>query len=338
MMQEQRPPPTLVIGSVPIYGDLVLAPMAGITDMPFRTICRALGSAMSYTPCILDEAVLQRSRRTAQIAEFAPYERPVAIQVLGREEDRLLAACQKLMEQGPDLIDLNLGCPARHVSWRGRGAALLREPERIGRLMNRLTRTLKVPVTAKIRLGWDQQSRNYLEVAHILEDSGAAAIAVHGRTKEQGYKGRADWQAIAEVRQTVRIPVLANGDVRTVEDIAAIKAATGCAGVLIGRAAIGNPWIFCRRNMSDVPYPERLQMIRRHLAAMVDYYGPRIGVLLFRPHVIGYTSALSGAHAMRPKLGAAPTAEEVLGLLEAWQPFLTTLANPAPRSTVRLPE
>ncbi len=312
--------PNLTIGSVPIYGDLILAPMVGITDLPFRTICRELGSAMSYTPCILDEAVLQRSTRTAQIAEFAAHERPVAVQMLGREEEPLLAAAQKMMAHEPELLDLNLGCPARHVSWRGRGAALLREPAKIGRLMSRLARSLPIPITAKIRLGWDEGSRNYLEVAHILEDSGAAAIAVHGRTKEQGYKGRADWQAIAEVRQAVRIPVLANGDVRTVEDMAAIKAATGCAAVLIGRAAIGNPWIFGRRNVADVPYEERLAMMRRHLAAMVEYYGPRIGVLLFRPHVIRYTNALPGSHAMRPRLGAAETAREVLDLLEGWEP------------------
>jgi tRNA-dihydrouridine synthase B len=318
-----------MIGSVPIYGDLILAPMVGVTDLPFRCLCRELGSALSYTPCVLDEAILVQSARTLQMAEFATQEEPVAVQLLGREEDPLLAAALVIQECGPQIIDLNLGCPARHVSWRGRGAALLREPQRIARLMTRLARALAVPVTAKIRLGWDDASRNYLEVAHILEDSGAAAIAVHGRTKEQGYSGQADWQAIAEVRRAVHIPVLANGDVRAVEDIAAIKAATGCNAVLIGRAAIGNPWIFARRNAADVPFSERLVMIRRHLTAMTDYYGPRIGVLLFRAHVLKYVSAIPGAHRMRPLLGASKTAAELLGLLETWPVGADTTGGPA---------
>jgi tRNA-dihydrouridine synthase B len=312
--------PAFCIGSVPIYGTLVLAPMAGYSDLPFRCLCRSMGSAFSYTSCVLDDAVLQWSPRTQTLADFAPAERPIAIQMLGKDEERLLEACRRIMETGPDIIDLNLGCPARHVSWRGRGAALLREPTRIARLMSRLARELPVPVTAKIRLGWDEQSRNYLEVAHILEESGAAAIAVHGRTKEQGYAGRADWLAIAEVKASVRIPVLANGDVRTVADIAAIKAATACDGVLIGRGAVGNPWIFAARDIASVSWPERQAVMRQHLAAMVDYYGERVGVILFRKHVVRYILEMGDATTLRPLLVAGETAEAVLAVLAQWSP------------------
>jgi nifR3 family TIM-barrel protein len=312
--------PAFRIGRVPIYGTLVLSPMAGYSDVPFRGICRRMGAAYSYTSCVLDDAVLQWSHRTQTLADFSPAERPIAIQMLGKDEERLLEACWRIMETGPDIIDLNLGCPARHVSWRGRGAALLREPARIGRIMSRLARELPVPVTAKIRLGWDEPSRNYLEVAHILEESGAAAIAVHGRTKEQGYSGRADWLAIAEVKASVRLPVLANGDVRTLADIAAIRAATACDGVLIGRGAVGNPWIFSSRDITTVSWPERQEMMRQHLAAMVDYYGEHVGVILFRKHAIRYIQELPGATALRPLLVACETAEALHSVLAEWSP------------------
>lgn len=304
------------IGRVPIEGDLVLAPMAGYSDRPYRTICREMGSALSYTSCILDEAVLQRSKRTETLVDFGAEERPVAIQMLSNDERTLVEACLRLMELEPDVFDLNLGCPARHVSYRGRGAALLRAPDRIGRMVAQLVRAVPVPVTAKIRLGWEQ--RNYLEVARVLEDSGVAAIAVHGRTKAQSYAERADWGAIAEVRAAVRVPVLANGDVRTVADIAAIRAATGCAGVMIGRGAVGNPWIFQRRDITSVTYAERLAVIRRHLAAMLAYYGERIGLLLFRKHVVKYVQGLDEAGLLRNRLVACESAAALLQVLEEW--------------------
>ena len=300
------------IGRVPIEGELILAPMAGYSDRPYR----AMGSALSYTSCILDEAVLQRSKRTETLVDFGAEERPVAIQMLSNDEHTLVEACLRLMALGPDLFDLNLGCPARHVSYRGRGAALLRAPERIGRMVTRLVKAVPVPVTAKIRLGWEQ--RNYLEVARILEDSGVAAIAVHGRTKAQSYAERADWGAIAEVRQAVRVPVLANGDVRTVADIAAIRAATGCAAVMIGRGAVGNPWIFQGRDITSVPYAERLAVIRRHLAAMLEYYGERVGLLLFRKHVVKYVQGLDGVGLLRHRLVACESPEALLRTLEEW--------------------
>jgi len=321
--------PTLMIGNVPIYGDLILAPMAGYTDLPFRVLCREMGSAMSYVPCILDEAVIHGASMTDALLRFSSEERPVAIQLLSKDEDSLAEAGRRLLALDPDFIDLNLGCPARHVSWRGRGAALLCDPRKIGALVSRLTRAVSVPVTAKIRLGWDEESRNYLEVAHILEDGGVAAIGVHGRTKAQGFGGRADWGAIAEVKAAVKVPVLANGDVRTVADIAAIRTATGCDAVLIGRGAVGNPWIFQRRDIAGVSYLERLAMIRRHLAAMVVHYGEPLGVVLFRKHLLKYVQELEGAKALRQRLVTLESPEAVMDLLESWEPSGPGASSPS---------
>jgi nifR3 family TIM-barrel protein len=321
------PSPTFRIGDIPIYGDTILAPLAGFSDLPFRAICREMGSAISYSACITDLAVVHGGPRTAQLADFDDAERPVALQLLGAGEKELLAAADQLLAQRPDIIDLNLGCPARRVVAGGRGSALLRNPPLIGRLMRRLVDALPVPVTAKIRLGWDEASRNYMDVARILEQSGAALIAVHGRTRAQQYGGRADWSAIAEVKRAVSVPVVANGDVRTVQDIDAIKEATGCEAVMIGRGAIGNPWIMARRPIGQVGWAERLATIRRHALWMADYNGERLGVVLFRKHIVRYIQGLPGASQMRPPLLACETVGELFAVLEAWSPEGAT--NPA---------
>jgi len=311
--------PSLFIGNVPLYGDLILAPMAGYSDQPFRLICRHLGSAASIIPCILDDGLLYDSRRTAELLRAIPEERPLAIQILSKDEERLARAARSLTALQPDWVDLNLGCPAKHIAGRGRGAALLCKPQLIERLVRRLVADLPCPVTAKIRLGWDVDSRNYREIALRLQDAGVAAIAVHGRTASQGFSGQADWSAIAEVRQLVQVPVLANGDVRTPEDIEAIKQATGCDVVLIGRGAIGNPWIFSRRQPASISWEERVAMIDHHLAAIEEHYGQRNGVRLFRKHLIHYIQGFHGASALRPQLVAAETTEEVMEVLTNWQ-------------------
>ncbi len=307
---------TAWIGGVPLHGDLILAPMIGYSDLPFRTICRELGSAASITPCVLDEGLVRGTDRSLAIADYVESERPVGIQIIGRDEERLLEAGRAALALRPDWIDVNMGCPAKKVSGKGRGAALLKEPERAGQIMAALVGSLPVPVTAKIRLGWDAESLNYLEVAATLADAGASAITVHGRTKVQGYSGGADWSAIAAVRRTVSIPVIANGDVRTTSDIAAIQAATGCVLVMIGRGAIGNPWIFGRRDAVDVPPAERAAMMRRHLEAMRAYYGPRIGMLLFRKHSVRYVQYMTGVRAWRRAFGSAGSAKEVHSLID----------------------
>jgi nifR3 family TIM-barrel protein len=312
--------PLFFIGATPIYGDLILAPMAGYSDVPFRGLCRAMGSAISYTGCIPDDAVMAKGRRNRTLTDFREEERPVAVQLLARDERRLVRAALDLAPLRPDFVDLNLGCPARQVVSGGRGSALLCDPPLIGRLVSALVSALEVPVTAKIRLGWTEATRNHVEVARLLQESGVAAIAVHGRTRSQHYSGVADWEAIAEVKSTVKVPVFANGDVRTVDDIDAIRRITGCEAVMIGRGAVGNPWIFQRRTIEALSLAERLPVIERHLRAMVDYYGERLGVVIFRKHVVRYIQYLDGASGLRPSLIAAEEAEQVLDILRFWTP------------------
>ena len=316
-MTEVTTEPTFLIGNVPIYGDAILSPMVGYSDAPFRGICREMGSAMSIVPCVLDEAVIYGAPRGTFEAGFRETERPVAIQMLSKDPERLRRACDMLMPSRPDMFDINLGCPARRVVFGGRGVALMRDPLAIARLVGPLVRALSVPVTAKIRLGWDDSSRNYVEVARVLEGGGVAAISVHGRTKVQGYGGTADWEAIAEVRASVKVPVLANGDVWRSADIEALKRATDCPAVLIGRGAIGNPWIFGRREIEDVTIDERVEMVRRHLGDMVSLYGPVDGVIRFRKHAIKYVRGLPDATLLRPKLVACDTTAQVIAVLEA---------------------
>ncbi|MBN1401989.1 MAG: tRNA dihydrouridine synthase DusB [Anaerolineae bacterium] len=309
------------IGSVPLYGDLALAPMVGFSDVPYRLICREHGSALSYTPLMLDQAIIQKAKRGKPLIDFVEEERPLAVQLLSADADTLAQAARILTEQvKPDLLDLNMGCPVQRVVSRGRGAALLREPAKAGRLMEALVGAAACPVTAKIRLGWTRQALNHLHVARVLEQAGASAIAVHGRTRAQGYSGEADWQAIAEVSAAVAVPVMANGDVRSVADIEKIKEVTGAQIVLIGRAAVGNPWIFSRRDLEEVSYEERLAMVAHHLRAMVAHYGEELGVILFRKHAIRYTRGLPGSAAIRAQIVRTQTCAETLALLDAWSP------------------
>lgn len=294
--------PTFYVRDVPVYGDLILSPMDGFSDLPYRLICREYGSAMSYTEFTACEAILRGAKPALRQLDYDPREKPqLTFQIFDSDEDRIVACAQMIEQLGPGIIDLNMGCSVSNVSGRGAGAGLLRDPQKIARIFNRLSKAVRVPVTAKIRLGWDARSRNYLEVARILEDNGASLIAVHGRTKEQAYKGFADWDAIAEVKQAVKIPVIGNGDVKTVADIARIKAHTGCDGVMIGRAAIGNPWIFQRKDRHEVTVEEVIALLKRHLRAMIEYYGDH-GLILFRKHAVKYMQGMPHVAALRAQL------------------------------------
>lgn len=240
--------PVFSIGNIPIHGDLILAPMDGFTDWPFRTICRELGSAMTYTEFInVDELAFARKPESpARLKlKFSETERPVAVQIYGHVVERLVETARAIQDEfHPDIIDINLGCAIRKIAERGAGSGMLKDPGKIGRLFAALTAALRLPVTAKIRLGWDAGTRNYLAVASALEENGCALIAVHARTKEQALSGPVDWPAIGEIKSRVRIPILGNGNVDTISDSERMKRETGCDGVMIGRAVIGNPWIF----------------------------------------------------------------------------------------------
>jgi tRNA-dihydrouridine synthase B len=314
-----QPSANFYVREIPIRGDLILSPMAGFSDLPFRSICREYGSAMSYTEFVSAEAMSYDNPKTRRFFDFEPFERPMVFQLFDSDVDRLVTQCQRAEALGPDTIDINMGCSVSSVSGRGAGAGLLRTPHKIAQIFNRLSKTLSVPVTGKIRLGWDDSSRNYLEVAHILEDNGASAIAIHGRTKQQAYKGEADWAPIGEVKAAVKIPVIGNGDVKCVADIDRLKAQTGCDAVMIGRAAIGNPWIFQRKDRDQVTFAEKAKLIRRHLAAMLDYYGAPHGLILFRKHVVKYIKGESGVSTVHLPLVTCNTADEFIELFSAWE-------------------
>jgi tRNA-dihydrouridine synthase B len=308
--------PVFRIGNLPVYGDLILSPMDGFSDLPFRSVCRGLGSALSYTEFINALDILQRHPFIEEKLTFLPEERPVVFQIFDNEPERLLEVALRLQERGPDVMDVNMGCSARTVSGRGAGAGLLREPVKIARIFNLLSRALEVPVTGKIRLGWDNESRNYLEVARAVEENGGKLIAIHARTRQQEYAGQADWHAIGEVKAAVSIPVLGNGDVRTVADIERMKALTGCDGVMIGRAAIGNPWIFARLDRQEVNGEQVRQVIEQHLQRMLSFYGERRGLVIFRKHANQYLTASGLSSEMRREILTTSSAEEFLILIQ----------------------
>lgn len=286
--------------------------MDGYSDLPFRKLCREYGSAMSYTEFVAVEAICHGARKALKMLEFDPAEQPqMVFQIFGPNENDIVEAARRCEEMGAGIVDLNMGCSVPNVSGRGAGAGLLRDPARIGRIFNAMSRALSIPVTGKIRIGWDARSLNHVEVARIMEDNGASLIAVHGRTKEQKYTGHANWDAIAEVKQAVRIPVIGNGDVRRVEDIARMKAHTGCDGVMIARAAIGNPWIFSGKNREEVRVRDVTHLMRRHLDMNLRHYGD-YGLILFRKYAARYIIGVPGAAELRHALVTAPTVEAFL--------------------------
>ncbi len=280
--------PNFFIRNIPVYGDLILAPMLGYSDSPDRIIARRFGSALSYSEFVNALDILGNFKMIEKRLTFTEIERPVVFQIFDNDPARILSAAKLIFQLHPDILDINLGCSAKKVTNRGAGAGLLKNPEMIKTIFTELVKISPIPVTAKIRLGWDDASLNYLDIARLLEDNGAALIAVHGRTKKQAYTGLSDWQAIAEIKKMVHIPVIANGDVKSLKDIEKIKSITGCDGVMIGRGSIGNPWIFSRVDHNLISLEETKQVILDHLGLMTDFYGPDWGHVIFRKHLKAY--------------------------------------------------
>jgi tRNA-dihydrouridine synthase B len=275
------------VGNVPVYGNLILSPMDGVTDLPFRVLTRRLGSAMSYTEFINAIDVVYNHPFLEERLAYFEEERPVVFQIFDDDPDRMVKAAVTLMARRPDILDVNMGCPAKTVAGRGAGSALLRDPKKVQDIIRKLSGVLPIPVTAKIRLGWDDKSRNYLEIAKIIEGEGGKLVAVHGRTRMQAYSGNADWDAIAEIKQVVKIPVVGNGDVRTVADCQRLIQHTSCDGVMIGRAALENPWIFSGINRDEVTPDTLLQTMNQQLDMMIGLHSQR-GLILFRKFVKKY--------------------------------------------------
>lgn len=309
-------PPSFHIGPIPIHGDTLLSPMDGFSDWPFRSLCRELGSAMSYTEFVKAEEILKPPKIIADKLRYEEAERPVVIQIYGEQPEVMLLAALRAQELGADIVDINMGCPAKTVANRGAGAGLMRTPLKVARIFKRISASLEIPLTGKIRLGWDDDCRNYALIARIIEENGGQLIALHARTKQQGYGGEANWDAIAEVRQLVKIPVIGNGDVKSVADIQRMKDYTGCDAVMIGRAAIGNPWIFSGLDRDEVTPQQVRQMMLQHLERNLEFYGPRIGVVLFRKHAVRYLAPFRLSKEIRKELLTSQQSEEFLRLLD----------------------
>ena len=279
--------PAFYVRDIAVYGDAILAPMDGYSDWPFRSLCRMLGSAMSYTEFVKVEKILSRSKEPAKRLYYEGIERPITFQIYGDDPDLILKAALQIQELKPDIIDINMGCPAKSIADRGAGVGMMPTPLKIARMFKKLTSALKVPVTGKFRLGWDR-NKNYKLIARIVEENGGSLIAIHGRTKEQRYSGQADWDAIAEVKSLVRIPVIGSGDIKTVADIQRMKRHTGCDAVMIGRGAIANPWIFSGLDREQVS-PEQVQKtVHEHLERSIKFYGEEDGQRLFRKYAVQY--------------------------------------------------
>jgi nifR3 family TIM-barrel protein len=308
--------PTFYVGEIPVHGDSILAPMDGYSDKPFRGLARQLGSAMSYTEFVNAMDVINRPHYVAERLAYEHSERPVVFQLYDDAPDRLLQAAEMLMVHQPDILDINMGCSSKSIAARGAGAGLLRTPDKVGEIIRTLSDAFEIPVTAKIRLGWDDSSLNYLKIARIVEDNGGKLIAVHGRTKKQAYGGKADWSAIAEVKAAVSIPVIGNGDIKTVADKQRIMDKTGCDAVMIGRAAIGNPWIFAGKDRGQISPQEVRQMIHLHLRRMQEFYGTEKGLVLFRKHSTRYISLSPLTKEQRKQLLTCGTEQAFISFLD----------------------
>lgn len=312
------------IGNLSLDSQLVLAPLAGVSDSSFRLVCRENGASLVYTEMVSADGVRRGNKRTLELLSFLPAERPIGIQLFGSDPDIVAAAARSVMALSPDLIDLNFGCPARKVVGRDAGSALLNNLALLRKIASSAVSAVDVPVTAKIRSGWDERTVNADKVSVMLEDCGVSAVTVHARSRADKFAGKADWDIIARAKNAVRIPVIGNGDVTEPEDALRMLKETGCDAVMVGRGALGNPWIFNRaRRLVEtgelVPPPtvrERLELLLAHMA-LVEKRSAR-SVLSFYPmrkHVGWYTKGLPGSSGVRKVLGTTGSWEELRQLV-----------------------
>lgn len=288
--------PSLVrIGPVAARGPLFLAPMANFSDSPFRRICRRFGLGLSYSELAPADAIVRRQKKFISLFRHTEEERPVILQLFGCEPDVVAEAAVVAEQYGADVVDLNMGCSVKEIVHQGAGAGLLRNPPLAARIVTEMKKRLRVPVTAKIRIGWDDSSRNFVDVGRALEDAGVSLLSMHGRTRAQGYSGRADWNAIAELKEAVRIPVFGSGDVATAAEAEEKVRQYGVDGVLIGRQAMGNPWIFAGSHRNSVDSAEILEVALDHFEMMMEHTGP-LAAVLFRKHMARYFAEERLAH------------------------------------------
>lgn len=313
------------IGKLKLKSKLILAPMAGISDLPYRLLNRKFGCELTFIEMINCRSISHKSRRTREMLKSLPLERPLGIQILGKEENYILKAIDVLREYKFDLLDFNAACPAKKVVRRGEGAALLKEPKRLRQLLKVIVNNSDHPVSVKIRSGWDKDSINAREVSLYAQEAGIDALFIHGRTKFQGYSGSVDYNVIRQVKKALSIPVIASGDIFCVESIKKMFDETGCDAVIIARGALGNPWIFKdyisyikTGKVNARPEISKIQKIMQgHLKSCVDFYGERIGIVKFRKFFTWYTIGRKKVRPLREKSSRAKTEQEMLQIINS---------------------
>lgn len=316
---------SLAIGNVTLKNNIILAPMAGVTDLPFRLLCSEQGAGLAGMEMVSAKAILYGNKNTEGLLAVHPEEGPVSLQLFG-SDPKIVSEMAKRIEERPfAVLDINMGCPVPKIVNNGEGSALMRQPKLAGEIIAATVKAVKKPVTVKIRKGFDGDHVNAVEMARIAQEAGAAAVAVHGRTREQFYSGEADWEIIARVKEAVSIPVIGNGDVTDPETAAALLSTTGCDGVMIGRAARGNPWLFRQvaaylADGSRVAAPtmeERKEMILRHAALQLETKGEYTGVREMRKHLSWYTAGMPNSARLRQSVNLAECFEEIERLVES---------------------
>lgn len=314
----------LQIGNISIQNPCVLAPMAGVTDLPFRMLCREQGVGLISMEMVSAKAISFHNKNTEALMEIAPGENPIAMQLFGAEPDIISEMAKSIEERPFDILDINMGCPVPKVVNNGEGSALMKDPKRIEQIVSRTVKAIQKPVTVKIRKGFDSGHVNAVEIAKIIESAGAAAITVHGRTREQYYSGPADWDIIRQVKEAVSIPVIGNGDVTSAQSATQMLKETGCDGIMVGRAARGNPWIFKEitsylENGEVLERPDRQSlkaMILRHCRLQLQYKGEYTGIREMRKHVAWYTAGYPHSARLRGRINEIETFAALEELLE----------------------
>jgi nifR3 family TIM-barrel protein len=313
----------LNIGGVPLKSHAVLAPMAGVSDRAYRELCVRFGAAYCVSEMVSSKALSFNSKKSEELMEISDLERPCGIQIFGDDPKCMADAAKHALENKPDIIDINMGCPAPKISSNGSGSALMKNPRLCGEIVKAVIAVTDIPVTVKIRKGWDDDSVNAVEVAKICESAGAAAITVHGRTRQQYYKPPVDYDIIRAVRESVSVPVIANGDIDSAERAKEVMDITGCDLVMIGRATLGNPWIFSQINaylenpnvkIHTPDLEERLGVMIEHIGKMVEYKGEHMAMLQARKLVVGYFKGMKGAAALRNEAGKIKTLDDLYEL------------------------
>lgn len=319
----------LKIGNVILENNLIAGPMAGVSDLPFRLLCKEQGAGLVCMEMVSAKAVLYHNRNTEALLAIAPQEKPVSLQLFGSDADIISEIAKEIEDRPFDILDLNMGCPVPKVVRNGDGSALMKNPRLAGDIIEKTAKAIKKPVTVKIRKGFDDAHVNAVEMAHIAQESGAAAVVVHGRTREQFYSGKADWDIIRKVKEAVSIPVIGNGDIRSAEDVSAMQRETGCDGFMIARGAEGNPWIFSQilhyfrtgEEPGKPSFSEMTEMLLRHAAMQTEWKGEYTGIREIRRHAAWYTAGYRNSSKLRGKINEVESFAQLKALFEEVQSY-----------------